>query len=111
MFRAHSLDVCASAEIPSIHAHWTGLDTKLVAAVFREDPLKHPVYELGIAPGADVDTLSDLRGKKIAYSPGQAQGALVLRIRTPTSTAKTAGRPSSTGCATIPRICGRRPSP
>jgi len=79
-FRAHSLDLCASAEIPSIHAHWTGLDTKLVAAEFRKDPLKHPVYELGIAPGAHIDTLADLRGKKIAYSPGQAQGALVLRI-------------------------------
>ncbi|MFG2648822.1 ABC transporter substrate-binding protein [Streptomyces sp. NPDC048436] len=79
-FRAHSLDVCSAAEIPSIHAHWTGLDTKLVAAKFRKDPLKHPTYELGIAPGADIDTLKDLRGKKIAYSPGQAQGALVLRI-------------------------------
>lgn len=79
-FRAHSLDLCSAAEIPSIHAHWTGLDTKLVATEFRKDPLKHPVYELGIAPGADVDTLADLRGKKIAYSPGQAQGALVLRI-------------------------------
>ncbi|OAH12555.1 ABC transporter substrate-binding protein [Streptomyces jeddahensis] len=79
-FRAHSLDVCSAAEIPSIHAHWTGLDTKLVAARFRKDPIKHPTYELGIAPGAGIDTLKDLRGKKIAYSPGQAQGALVLRI-------------------------------
>ncbi|MFD3523394.1 ABC transporter substrate-binding protein [Streptomyces sp. NPDC058653] len=79
-FRANSLDVCAAAEIPSIHAHWTGLDTKLVAAAFRTDPIKNPIYELGIAPGADIDSLADLRGKKIAYSPGQAQGALVLRI-------------------------------
>ncbi|MBA2949351.1 ABC transporter substrate-binding protein [Streptomyces himalayensis] len=79
-FRAHSLDVCSAAEIPSIHAHWTGLDTKLVAAEFRKDPIDHPTYELGIAPGADIDSLKDLRGKKIAYSPGQAQGALVLRI-------------------------------
>ncbi|MFD9870024.1 ABC transporter substrate-binding protein [Streptomyces niveus] len=79
-FRADSLDVCSAAEIPSIHAHWTGLDTKLVAAAFRTDPVKNPIYELGIAPGADIDSLADLRGKKIAYSPGQAQGALVLRI-------------------------------
>ncbi|MGP3988895.1 ABC transporter substrate-binding protein [Streptomyces sp. 3N207] len=79
-FRAHSLDVCKAAEIPSIHAHWTGLDTKLVAAKFRKDPLHHPTYELGIAPGAKINTLKGLRGKKIAYSPGQAQGALVLRI-------------------------------
>lgn len=79
-FRANALDVCSAAEIPSINAHWTGLDTKLVAAKFRKDPLKNPIYELGIAPGAGIKKLSDLRGKKIAYSPGQAQGALVLRI-------------------------------
>ncbi|GAA2297976.1 ABC transporter substrate-binding protein [Streptomyces kunmingensis] len=79
-FRAGALDVCSSAEIPSINAHWTGLDTKLVAAKFRKDPIADPIYELGIAPGAHIKTLADLRGKKIAYSPGQAQGALVLRI-------------------------------
>lgn len=79
-FRAGALDVCSAADIPSINAHWTGLDTKLVAAAFREDPYANPIYELGIAPGADIRSLEDLRGKKIAYSPGQAQGALVLRI-------------------------------
>ncbi|WMI61865.1 ABC transporter substrate-binding protein (plasmid) [Streptomyces rochei] len=79
-FRADALDICSAAEIPSINAHWTGLDTKLVAAKFRKDPLKNPIYELGVAPGADIRSLADLRGKKIAYSPGQAQGALVLRI-------------------------------
>lgn len=79
-FRAGALDVCEAAEIPSINAYWTGLDTKLVAAEFRKEPLRYPVYELGIAPGAGIRTLADLRGKKIAYSPGQAQGALVLRI-------------------------------
>jgi sulfonate transport system substrate-binding protein len=79
-FRAHSLDLCASAEVPSIHAHWTGLETKLVAAEVRKDPARNPIYRLGIAPGADIDSLKDLRGKKIAFSPGQAQGALVLRV-------------------------------
>ncbi|MER5295204.1 ABC transporter substrate-binding protein [Streptomyces pharetrae] len=79
-FRAGALDVCSAADIPAINAHWTGLDTKLVAAKFHKDPLRHPIYELGIAPGAGIRTLADLRGKKIAYSPGQAQGALVLRI-------------------------------
>ncbi|MFE6756822.1 ABC transporter substrate-binding protein [Streptomyces sp. NPDC057684] len=79
-FRAKALDICSAAEIPSINAHWTGLDTKLVAAKFRKDPIANPIYELGIAPGAHIESLADLRGKKIAYSPGQAQGALVLRI-------------------------------
>jgi sulfonate transport system substrate-binding protein len=79
-FRAGALDVCSAADIPSINAHWTGLDTKLVAVKFRADPLENPVYELGTAPGSGIKSLADLRGKKIAYSPGQAQGALVLRI-------------------------------
>lgn len=79
-FRADALDICSAAEIPSINAHWTGLDTKLVGAEFRKDPIADPIYELGIAPGAGIKKLADLRGKKIAYSPGQAQGALVLRI-------------------------------
>ncbi|MEU8399784.1 ABC transporter substrate-binding protein [Nonomuraea sp. NPDC048892] len=79
-FRADALDVGAVAEIPPIHANWTGLPVKIVASRFRKDPLTHPTYELGIAPGVNVRTLADLRGKKIAYSPGQAQGALVLKV-------------------------------
>jgi sulfonate transport system substrate-binding protein len=79
-FRANALDVGAVADIPPIHATWTGLPVKIVAAKFRQDPINHPIYQLGIAPGAAVETLADLRGKKIAYSPGQAQGALVLRV-------------------------------
>jgi sulfonate transport system substrate-binding protein len=79
-FRADALDVGAVAEIPAIHATWTGLPVKIVASKFRKDPLEHPTYELGIAPGVSVKTLADLRGKKIAYSPGQAQGALILKV-------------------------------
>ncbi|MEV5323255.1 ABC transporter substrate-binding protein [Nonomuraea fastidiosa] len=79
-FRANALDVGAVADIPPIHATWTGLPVKIVAAKFRKDPIDHPTYELGIAPGVQVKSLADLRGKKIAYSPGQAQGALVLRV-------------------------------
>ena len=36
--------------------------------------------KLGIAPGEDITSLADLKGKKIAYSAGQAQGALILRV-------------------------------
>ncbi|MEU4192663.1 ABC transporter substrate-binding protein [Kribbella sp. NPDC026611] len=79
-FRAHALDLGSVAEIPPIHATWTGLHVKIVASKFRQDPLNHPIYELGIAPGVSVKTLADLRGKKIAFSPGQAQGALVLKV-------------------------------
>ncbi|MFG1820015.1 ABC transporter substrate-binding protein [Kribbella sp. NPDC049174] len=79
-FRAKALDVGSVAEIPPIHATWTGLHVKIVASKFRQDALNHPIYELGIAPGTTVKTLADLRGKKIAYSPGQAQGALILKV-------------------------------
>jgi sulfonate transport system substrate-binding protein len=79
-FRAKALDVGSVAEIPPIHATWTGLHVKIVASKFRQDALNHPIYQLGIAPGATVKTLADLRGKKIAYSPGQAQGALILKV-------------------------------
>ncbi|ADB29313.1 conserved hypothetical protein [Kribbella flavida DSM 17836] len=79
-FRAKALDVGAVAEIPPIHATWTGLNVRIVASKFRQDPLNHPIYELGVAPGVEVKTLADLRGKKVAYSPGQAQGALVLKV-------------------------------
>jgi sulfonate transport system substrate-binding protein len=79
-FRAEALDVGAVADIPPIHAKWTGLDVKIVAAKYRQDAINHPTYELGVAPGAKVKTLKDLKGKKIAYSPGQAQGALILRV-------------------------------
>ena len=79
-FRANALDVGSVADIPPIHATWTGLDVWIIAAVYRQDAVNHPIYELGIAPGAGITTLEELRGKKVAYSPGQAQGALVLRI-------------------------------
>lgn len=79
-FRAGALDAGAVADIPPLFAQWTGTDIKIVSARTTEDPLEHPVYQLGIAPGADIEDIDDLKGKKIAYSPGQAQGALVLRV-------------------------------
>ncbi|HWV22259.1 MAG TPA: ABC transporter substrate-binding protein [Devosia sp.] len=78
-FRAHALDVGSVAEIPSIFANWNDLPVRNIAYREREDPLGHPIYRFGIAPGVDVKNLADFRGKRIAFSPGQAQGALVLR--------------------------------
>ncbi|MCF4119540.1 ABC transporter substrate-binding protein [Antribacter sp. KLBMP9083] len=78
-FRAGSLDVGSVAEIPAIHATWTGLDVQIVASVFRENWQDAPIYEFAGAPGVELDDLEDLRGHRIAFSPGQAQGAIVLR--------------------------------
>ncbi|AUX39001.1 ABC transporter [Sorangium cellulosum] len=74
-FRAGALDGGAVGDTPPIHATFTGLDIKIIAVQVREKP----VYELATAPGVRLASIQDLRGKKIAYSPGQAQGALVLR--------------------------------
>jgi sulfonate transport system substrate-binding protein len=79
-FRGNKLDCSAVADIPSLFAAWTGTSTKIVFQSVTVDPLTHPTYYLGVAPGAKVTSLADLRGKKIAYSAGQAQGALVLRV-------------------------------
>lgn len=79
-FRADAIDVGSVADIPPLFAQWTGTDIKIIAARETVDALEHPTYELGIAPGVDVKTIEDLEGKSIAYSPGQAQGALVLRV-------------------------------
>lgn len=79
-FRAKALDVGSVADIPPIHANWTNLPVKVVGVSFRKDAVNHPIYRLGVAPGVSIDSINDLKGKKIAYSPGQAQGALVLRI-------------------------------
>jgi sulfonate transport system substrate-binding protein len=79
-FRGDKLDCGSVADIPSLFAAWTGTSTKIVFQAVTIDPLQHPTYELGVAPGTKVTSLADLRGKKIAYSAGQAQGALVLRV-------------------------------
>lgn len=79
-FRANKLDCSAVADIPSLFAHWTGTDTQVVFESVTKDPLQYPTYKLGIAPGEKISSLADLKGKKIAYSAGQAQGALVLRV-------------------------------
>lgn len=78
-FRAKALDVSAVAEIPSIFAQWNNLPVRNIAYSERRDPIANPIYRFGIAPGVEVRSLADFRGKRIAFSPGQAQGALVLR--------------------------------
>jgi sulfonate transport system substrate-binding protein len=79
-FRGDKLDCGSVADIPSLFAAWTGTSTKIIFQSVTIDPIQNPIYELGVAPGTKVASLADLRGKKIAYSAGQAQGALVLRV-------------------------------
>jgi sulfonate transport system substrate-binding protein len=78
-FHARVLDVGSVANIPPIHAIWVGIPVKMITVRFRQDPADHPTFELAIAPKAGINSLKDLRGKRIAYSPGQVQGEIVLR--------------------------------
>ncbi|MFD7878656.1 ABC transporter substrate-binding protein [Streptomyces sp. NPDC059766] len=74
-FRAKSLDVANNAGIPPIQAHYQGYDAKIVAI----DVTRKPNYLFATRPGSDVRTVADFRGKKLAFSQGQAQGVVLLR--------------------------------
>lgn len=74
-FRAGALDGGSVGDTPPIHARFTGLDIRIIAVQVRSKP----AMRFATAPGSGLQTLEQLRGKRIAYSPGQAQGALVLR--------------------------------
>jgi sulfonate transport system substrate-binding protein len=78
-FHAKALDVGLGANVPPIHAVWVGLPVKIIAFRQRRDPLRHPAFVLALAPKAGIRTLADLRGKRIAFSPSQVQGQIVLQ--------------------------------
>jgi sulfonate transport system substrate-binding protein len=74
-FRANSLDLGTNAGLPPINAHYQGYDTKIVAVGYHRKPL----YVFATRPGSDIETVEDFAGKKLAFSEGQAQGAVILR--------------------------------
>ncbi|MEU6549983.1 ABC transporter substrate-binding protein [Streptomyces sp. NPDC046915] len=74
-FRAKSLDVSNNAGIPPIQAHYQGFDAKIVAI----DLTRKPNYLFATKPGSDIHTVEDFRGKRLAFSQGQAQGVVLLR--------------------------------
>ena len=78
-FHAKALDVGVAADIPPIHAVWVGMPVKIIAVAQRQDPAAHPAWVIAVGPKSGVRTLDDLRGKRIAFSPGQVQGEVVLR--------------------------------
>ena len=78
-FHAKALDVGMGANVPPLHATWVGLPVRILAFRVRTDPLKHPSFVLAIAPKAGINSLADLRGKRIAFSPSQVQSQVVLQ--------------------------------
>ncbi|MGW2635445.1 ABC transporter substrate-binding protein [Streptomyces sp. NPDC001348] len=74
-FRAKSLDLANNAGIPPIQAHYQGFAAKIVAI----DITRKPNYLFATKPGSDIHTVDDFRGRKLAFSQGQAQGVVLLR--------------------------------
>ncbi|MEV6008016.1 ABC transporter substrate-binding protein [Streptomyces sp. NPDC051976] len=74
-FRSHSLDLANNAGIPPIQAHYQGYDAKIVAINIT----RKPTYVFATAPHSDIQDVSGFKGKKLAFSQGQAQGVVLLR--------------------------------
>jgi sulfonate transport system substrate-binding protein len=74
-FRAKSLDLANNAGIPPIQAHYQGFDAKIVAI----DITRKPNYLFATKPGSDIRSVQDFKGRKLAFSQGQAQGVVLLR--------------------------------
>ena len=74
-FRAHSLEVANNAGIPPIQAHYQGLDARIVAI----DLTRKPSYVFATSPHSDIQTVAGFRGRRLAFSQGQAQGVVLLR--------------------------------
>ena len=74
-FRAKSLDLANNAGIPPIQAYYQGFDAKIVAI----DVTRKPNYLFATEPGSDIRSVEDFKGRRLAFSQGQAQGVVLLR--------------------------------
>jgi sulfonate transport system substrate-binding protein len=74
-FRSHSLDLANNAGIPPIQAHYQGYDAKIVAINIT----RKPTYVFATAPHSDLRDVAGFKGKRLAFSQGQAQGVVLLR--------------------------------
>lgn len=74
-FRARSLDLGANAGIPPIQAHYQGDDAKIVSVAQS----RTPTYVFITRPHSDITSVAQFRGRKLAFSQGQAQGVVLLR--------------------------------
>lgn len=74
-FRAKSLDLANNAGIPPIQAHFQGYHAKIVAIGIT----RKPSYLFATKPGSDIQDVQGFKGKKLAFSQGQAQGVVLLR--------------------------------
>jgi sulfonate transport system substrate-binding protein len=78
-FHAGALDVGFGASVPPIHATWMGIPVRIIGYREYEDRSARQAFVFGIAPKANIRTLADLRGKRIAFSPSQVQAQIVIQ--------------------------------
>jgi sulfonate transport system substrate-binding protein len=98
---AGALDVGLGASVPPIHATWTGIPVRIVAFRDYADPQQRQAFVFGIAPQANIRTIADFKGKRIAFSPSQVQAVVVLQ------TLKAAGlKPSDVTLVELPSSIG-----
>jgi sulfonate transport system substrate-binding protein len=74
-FRGKSLELANNAGIPPIQAHFQGTGARIVAVNLT----RRPIYVFATKPGSDITSVADFKGKKLAFSQGQAQGVVLLR--------------------------------
>jgi sulfonate transport system substrate-binding protein len=74
-FRAGSLELGINAGIPPIEAYNQGYQTRIVGINLT----RSPTYVFATKPHSTIETVADFRGKKLAFSQGQAQGVVLLR--------------------------------
>ena len=77
-FHAGALDVGFGASVPPIHAVWMGIPVRIIGYREYADRSSRQAYVFGIAPNANIRTIADLRGKRIAFSPSQVQAQVVI---------------------------------
>ncbi|WP_206243865.1 ABC transporter substrate-binding protein [Novosphingobium terrae] len=77
-FHAGALDVGMGANVPPIHADWSGIPVRIIG--FRQFPGDgaRRAWTFGLSPQSNIRSIADLKGKRIAFSPSQVQGQVVL---------------------------------
>lgn len=73
-FRAGALDLAVVGNTPPIQAHAAGEVLPIVAVRTNDGP----DYQLATRPGLTVNSLQELKGKKIAYAEGTGRQPFVL---------------------------------
>jgi len=75
---AGALDVGSGANVPPIHADWSGIPVRIVAYRRLADAATQPSWVIGVSPQSHIRSIADLKGKRIAFSPSQVQALVVL---------------------------------